>query len=99
MQLLLNNFEGPGVVKRNLEAKNINQDFLDKLGRYILREDDKLFSLDISEKDKQAIREMVERERAKRAQEIAEMERLAEEEKEKEKNSRGLRKFFNKDKD
>lgn len=99
MQLLLNNFEGPGVVKRNLEAKNINQDFLDKLGRYILREDDKLFSLDISEKDKQAIREMVEKERAKRAQEIAEMERLAEEEKEKEKNSRGLRKFFNKDKD
>ena len=82
MQLLLNNFEGPGVVKRNLEAKNINQDFLDKLGRYILREDNKLFSLDISEKDKQAIREMVERERAKREQEIAEMDRLAEEEKE-----------------
>jgi hypothetical protein len=99
MQLLLNNFEGPGVVKRNLEAKNINQDFLDKLGRYILREDNKLFSLDISEKDKQAIREMVERERAKREQEVAEMDRLAEEEKEKEKSGRGLRKFFNKDKD
>ena len=99
IQLLLGNFEGPGVIKRNIEAKNINQDFLDKLGRYILREDNKLFALDISEKDKQAIREMVEKERAKREQEIAEMERRAEEEKEKQKSSSGLSKFFNKNKD
>lgn len=99
IQLLLTNFEGPGVVKRNIDIKSINQDFLDKLGRYILREDDKLFALDISEKDKQAIREMVEKERVKREQEIAEMERLAEEEREKERNSSGLRKFFAKKKD
>ena len=99
MQLFLNNFEEPGVVKRNLDPKNINQEFLDKLGRYLLREDNKLFALDISEKDKQAIREMVERERAKRELEIAEMDRRAEEEKEKQKSSSGLRKFFHKDKD
>jgi len=98
IQLLLTNFEGPGVIKRNMDVKNINQDFLDKLGRYILREDTKLFALDISEKDKQAIREMVERERVRREQEIAEMERRAEEEKEEQKNSSGLRKFFNKNK-
>ena len=96
IQLLLTNFEGPGVIKRNIDIKNINQDFLDKLGRYILREDTKLFALDISEKDKQLIREMVEKERAKRELEMAEMERRAEEEKEKQKNSSGLRKFFNK---
>lgn len=99
LQLYLSNFETPGVVKRNLDIKNINQEFLDKFGRYILREDNKLFSLDISEKDKQAIREMVEKERAKREQEIAEMERQAREEEEKQKSNRGLRKFFNKDKD
>ena len=99
IQLLLGNFEGPGVIKRNIDIKNINQDFLDKLGRYILREDTKLFALDISEKDKQAIREMVERERAKREQEIAEMERRAEEEKEEQKNGSGLRKLFKKIKD
>lgn len=99
IQLLLTNFEGPGVIKRNIEVKNVNQDFLDKLGRYILREDNKLFALDISEKDKQAIREMVEKERAKREQEMAEIERLAEEEKQKQKNSSGLRKFFHKNKD
>lgn len=99
MHLLLSNFESPGVAKRHLDAKNINQDFLDKLGRYLLREDNKLFSLDISEKDKQAIREMVQKERVKREQEIAEMERLAQEEEEKQKSSRGLRKLFNKNKD
>jgi ribosomal protein S10 len=99
IQLLLGNFEGPGVIKRNIDIKNINQDFLDKLGRYILREDTKLFALDISEKDKQAIREMVERERAKREHEIAEMERRAEEEKEEQKNGSGLRKLFKKIKD
>ena len=99
IQLLLTNFEGPGVVKRNIDLKNVNQDFLDKLGRYILRENSKLFALDISEKDKQAIREMVERERAKREQEVAEMERLAEEERERERNSSGLRKFFKKGSD
>jgi hypothetical protein len=99
IRLLLINFEGPGEVKRNIDVKNINQKFLDRLGRYILREDNKLFALDISEKDKQAIREMVERERAKREQEIAEMERLAEEEQEVERNSSGLRKFFTKKKD
>jgi ribosomal protein S10 len=99
IQLLLTNFEGPGVIKRNIDINNINQDFLDKLGRYIIREDSELFALDISDKDKQAIREMVENERAKREQEIAEMERLAEEERENEKNSSGLRKFFTKKKD
>ena len=99
IQLLLTNFEGPGVVKRNIDLKNVNQDFLDKLGRYILRENSKLFALDISEKDKQVIREMVERERAKREQETAEMERLAEEERERERNSSGLRKFFKKGSD
>ena len=99
IQLLLNYFEGPGLAKRNLDVKNINQDFLDKLGRFLLREDNKLFSLDISEKDKQAIREMVQKERVKREQEIAEMERLAQEEEEKQKSSRGLRKLFNKNKD
>ena len=99
VQLFLGNFETPGIAKRILDLKNLNQEFLDKFGRYILREDNKLFSLDISEKDKQAIREMVEKERLKREQEIAEMERLAEEEAEKQKSSRGLRKFFNKNKD
>ena len=99
IQLLLGNFEGPGTIKRNIDVKTINQEFLDKLGRYILREDSKLFALDISEKEKQEIREMVERERAKREQEIAEMERRAEEEKEEQNNRSGLRKLFNKIKD
>ena len=99
IQIVFNNFEHPGEVKRKLDVTKINQDFLDKFGRYILREDDKLFALDISEKDKQAIREMVAKEKAKREQEIAEMERLAEDEVEKQKSSRGLRKFFHKNKD
>lgn len=98
VNLFMSNFEQPGVVKHVLKARHLNREFLDKLGSYLLRKDDQFLNLDISDDHKQTIRQMLEQERLRREQEIAEMERQAQEEQNTDKPSRRFMGFFNKDK-
>lgn len=98
VNLFMSNFESPGVVKYVLKARHLNRDFLDKLGSYLLRKDNKFLNLDISDDHKQTIRQMLEEEQQQREQEISEMERLAREEEASEKANRGFLNLFNKDK-
>lgn len=95
VNLFMSNFEQPGVVKHVLKAHHLNREFLDKLARYLLREDDQFLNLDISDDHKQTIRQMLEQERLKQQEEIAEMERLAKQDQEQAR--RRLFKLFNKD--
>jgi len=98
VNLVMSNFEQPGAVRHVLKARHLNREFLDKLGRYLLRKDDQFLNLDISDDHKQTIRQMLEQERLRREQEIAEMERQAREEAEQDKARRRLLNIFNKDK-
>ena len=97
VHLYLSNFESPGVRKHVLQPYHINQEFLDKFARFLLRKDDKFMNLDITDTHKQTIREKVEEERLKREQELLEAERQAEEEANK-KRAGILNGIFNKDK-
>ena len=98
VNLFMSNFEQPGVVKYVLKARHLNREFLDKLASYLLRKDDQFLNLDISDDHKQTIRQMLEQERLRREQEIAEMDRLARQEQAQDKPHRRLLNLFNKDK-
>ncbi|WP_455222270.1 hypothetical protein [Kaarinaea lacus] len=82
------NFESLGSRTRVLQIHEINDQFLDGLDRFMVRENDNFFKLNIDEKAKEEIRARVQEEQRRRMEELKEMERLAEEEKIREKLER-----------
>jgi len=89
------NFEELGVRVRELRPDDINDTFMDGLDRFIIRENKDFFKLGIDDKAKEEIRAMVQQEQRRRAEELKEMERLAQEEalREKmEKENKGIKK-------
>ena len=80
VSLFLRNMEKPGLSKYVLKARHLSRDFMDELARYLLREDEKFLNLDISDTEKQTIREKLQQEKAKREQELLEAELQAEQE-------------------
>lgn len=80
IELHVINFENLGRRNRTLQIKDINDQFLDGLDRFMIRENDNFFKLDIDDKAKEEIRARVQEEQRRRQEELAEMERLAAEE-------------------
>ena len=81
VNLLIKNFEKPGISKQLLRAPQLDEAFMDRLGKYLLRESDDYLSLSISEGIREELRERVSRENAAREEELREMEAQAEREK------------------
>lgn len=77
INLYLRNIDKAGTTRHVLKARHVTDEFLDKLGKFLLRESDKLMELEISEEEKQRIREKVEAERQQRLRELEEAERQA----------------------
>lgn len=98
IKLLLTNFERPGTVKHTLQERHIEAAFFDSFGKYLLRENDKFMSLDISEQDKEKIRQQLQQEMLRRQQELEEAERLQQEEQLQQKQKSSWRNIFSKDK-
>lgn len=96
--LLLTNFERAGTVKHTLQERHIDDAFFDSFGKYLLRENDKFMSLDISEADKEKIRQQLQIEMQRRQQELEEAERLRLEEEAQQKQKSTWRNIFSKDK-
>jgi hypothetical protein len=89
------NFESLGKRTRVLQIHEINDQFLDGLDRFLIRENDNFFKLSIDDKAKEEIRAKVQEEQRRRTEELKEMERLAREEelREKlEKENKGIKK-------
>ena len=89
------NFESLGRRSRVLQLSEINDQFLDGLDRFMIRENNNFFKLDIDEKAKEEIRAKVQEEQRKRMEELKEMERMAKEEELRdklEKDNKGVRK-------
>ncbi|MGD8570545.1 MAG: hypothetical protein PVJ39_20825 [Gammaproteobacteria bacterium] len=80
IELQVTNFENLGRRSRVLQIKDINEQFLDGLDRFMIRENDNFFKLDIDDKAKEEIRARVQEEQRRRQEELAEMERRAAEE-------------------
>ncbi|WP_455200281.1 hypothetical protein [Kaarinaea lacus] len=89
------NFESLGRRTRVMQINEIDEQFLDGLDRFLIRENNNFFKLDIDEKAKEEIRAKVQAEQRKRMEELKEMERMAREEEVRdklEKENKGVRK-------
>lgn len=89
IHLILKNFEKPGFTKHSYKERHITEEFIDGLGKFILRQNPRFLKLDIADDHKESIRQSIQADLKKRQQEIEEADRLLalEETKEKEKKS------------
>ena len=88
VNLLLRNVEKPGLVKYVLRKEQLNEEFMDRLAKYLIRESDDFLKLDIDESAKEQIRKNLEAANKQREQEFIEAEKRLLEEQEAEKNKR-----------
>lgn len=93
INLTIRNFKEPGFTKYNLTVEQFSDEFLDQLGKFVLRQEDRLFgkSEELSDEAKKKLRdrmivearireqEMIEAEERRKAEEAAEKERTAKE--------------------
>ena len=94
--MMIGNFEKPGVVKHTFKDHHITEEFLDGLGKYILRENKTFFSLNIDEENKEKIRQKIQEGIKQRQQELEEAERLLREEEERENEKKSWKNLFKK---
>lgn len=99
INMLLYNFEKPGATKHVFSAEQITEEFMDGLGKHILRANPEFFKLEIAEENKEIIRQKIKADLKIRQQELEEAELLlaAEEEAErKEKERKSWKNIFKK---
>jgi len=96
--MTLNNFEKAGAVKHIFKDRHITDEFVDGLGKYILRDNPDFFKLDIEEEDKEQIRKKIQADLKMRQEELEEAERLLalEETERKEKEKKSWKNLFKK---
>lgn len=96
INLILNNFEKPGVSKFTYKERHITDEFIDGLGKFILRQNPMFLKLDIAEEHKEQIRQNIQADLEQRQREIEEAERLLNIEKEQEKEKKSWKNIFKK---
>jgi hypothetical protein len=74
INILLRNFTDPGMLRYTLTPEQFNEEFMDRLGRFILRQEKNLFTSNMSEDARAEIRRKLEEERLQKEQEMAERE-------------------------
>lgn len=74
VQLVFRNFSDPGVSRYSIQPKEFDDAFLDRLGQFMLRKVDKLFTLAMDDSARDAIRRRLQEEQALRDQEMREAE-------------------------
>lgn len=89
VDLVLRNLERAGTVKHVLQKEQLNEEFLDRLAKYLIRESEDFLKLEIDDSAKEQIRKNLEQAEKQREQELAEAEKLLKEEEEAEKNKPG----------
>ncbi|MCF6281392.1 MAG: hypothetical protein L3J28_04140 [Candidatus Polarisedimenticolaceae bacterium] len=76
IKLSIVNFENFGVESKSYRPDSINESWLEDIGHYILRENETLHTLEISDEIKQQLRDQLKREALGRAKEMKAMEKL-----------------------
>ena len=87
IHLILNNFEKPGFSKHTYKERHITDEFIDDLGKFILRQNPQFLKLDIADDHKEKIRQNIEKDMQQRQYELDEAERRLKIEEESEKKS------------
>jgi len=88
IKIAIRNFENLDIRVYHFEPDSINDELLDILARYILREETDFLKVDISDEQRTAIRQQLQSAMQQREHEIAEAERHERQEQEKEKGKR-----------
>ena len=96
IEMLIGNFEKPGVAKHKFTEHQITEEFLDELGKYILRENKSFLSLNIDDENKEKIRQKIQEDIKRRQQELEEAERLLKLEEEQEAEKKSWKNLFKK---
>ena len=96
IHLILNNFEKPGFTKHTYKDRHITEEFIDGLGKFILRQNPRFLKLDIADEHKEQIREKIQEDLKLRQQELEEADRLLEIERNKEKEKKSWKNVFKK---
>ena len=89
IDLIMRNLEKPGAVKHALKKEQLNEEFLDRLAKYLIRESDDFLKLEIDDSAKEQIRKFLEDAEKQREQELKEAEERLKAEEEAEKNKPG----------
>lgn len=76
INLLLNNFEKPGLTKHTFKERHITDEFIDDFGKFILRQNPEFLKLEIADEHKDQIRQNIEAELKQRQQELDDAEHL-----------------------
>lgn len=89
VNLFMRNVEKPGITKHVLKPEHLNNEFMDRLAKYLIRESDDFLKLDMDENAKDEIRKKLQEVQQQREQELIDAEKRLKEEEEAEKNKRG----------
>ena len=96
IHLLLNNFEKPGASKHTYKERHITDEFIDGLGKFILRQNPMFLKLDIEDGHKEQIRQNIQADLKQRQHEMEEADRLLKFEEEKNKEKKSWKNLFKK---
>lgn len=77
IKMLLSNFAGPGTSQYHLKPEQLNEAFLDRLGKYILRKESTLFNQGLSADVKAMLRKKLQEEQQQREAELQQAEEVA----------------------
>ena len=77
IRLVMRNYHGLHVDHFSIDPEHIDQDYLDELGKFILRQESQLFRLEMSEEERQQLRRRLEAEKKGRASGPARAEKKA----------------------
>jgi len=75
IHLKFNNFQDLGLLKRDIKAEQVNEDFLDDIGKYLIRESFNFMKLDLSSKERQRLQQKLQQEKIRRKMEMLEAEK------------------------
>lgn len=70
-----NNFQELGLLKREVKANQVDENFLDEMGKYIVRESTQFMTLDLTSDEKRRLQQKLKKERLHREMELLEAER------------------------
>lgn len=96
IHLLLSNFEKPGASKHTFKERHITEEFIDNLGKFILRQNPEFLKLDIADEHKDIIRQNIQEDLKQRQQELEEADKLLELEKEQQAEKKSWKNIFKK---
>ena len=96
IRLNFNNFQDLGLLKRDVTADQVTDEFLDEMGKYLVRESTDFMKLKFPKSDKQRLQRKVKKEQLRRKMELLEIDKKNNKRKNENKNKKSIFGFLDK---